>query len=87
MAHAPAIGSLSYGGFTNGKAVDSAVKIPEKLKRKKFKRNSEQRTRYAPVWRAGRVFPVPAKYLFRPYLRAHSSETVVSLLRIYLLLL
>jgi len=34
MAHAPAIGSPSYGCFKKGKAVGSAVKIPEKLKRK-----------------------------------------------------
>ena len=36
MAQAPAIGSLSYGGFTKVKTDDSAVKIPEKLNYKKL---------------------------------------------------
>ena len=35
MAHAPPFGSLSYGSFTKVRLSNSAVKILEKLQRKK----------------------------------------------------
>ena len=76
--------------LSKDKAVDSAVRIPEKpeIIIKKTKRNSEAQmittcytliyvflsTQDVLAWSQGRVFLVPAKQLFRPSSRAYSSE-------------
>ena len=76
MAHAPAIGSRSYGGFTEGKRtpVKTCYKNPLGKKKQEIWVGTMAHaratlpliypflsTQHAPAWSPGRVFPVPAK--------------------------